>query len=232
MPISDYLYALRKAFLSKSKEKHYSQFGEDIILKDWIKPELKSGFYVDIGCYHPKRFSNTFELYKKGWRGINIDGDPLKVKVMSMRRPQDLNINALISDKEEYTEVYADKKYSLGLTIDKNTTNSSFAVINKAMTTTITKLLDSTAYKGKEIDVLSIDIEGKDFLALTMLDFHRYNPKIILIETHFRNINIILKSETYKFLDKKGYILANWVGCTLFFVLPKNEIIQDNKSIC
>ena len=31
------------------------------------------GFYVDVGCFHPKKHSNTYLLYKRGWSGINID---------------------------------------------------------------------------------------------------------------------------------------------------------------
>jgi len=29
-----------------------------------------TGFYVDVGAHHPKRFSNTYFFYKKGWSGI------------------------------------------------------------------------------------------------------------------------------------------------------------------
>jgi hypothetical protein len=31
------------------------------------------GFFVDVGCFHPLFYSNTWKLYKKGWRGVNID---------------------------------------------------------------------------------------------------------------------------------------------------------------
>ncbi len=46
----------------------YSQEGEDMILKRIF--ENKIGFYIDVGAHHPKRFSNTHLLYKKGCPGI------------------------------------------------------------------------------------------------------------------------------------------------------------------
>ena len=46
--------------------KSYSQEGEDILLYR-IFEECKSGFYVDIGAHHPKRFSNTYFF-------ISVDG--------------------------------------------------------------------------------------------------------------------------------------------------------------
>ena len=44
--------------------KSYSQEGEDMILRR-IFERKKTGFYIDIGAHHPKRFSNTYYFYKK-----------------------------------------------------------------------------------------------------------------------------------------------------------------------
>lgn len=43
----------------------YSQEGEDMILRRLFEIE-KTGFYVDVGARHPKRFSNTFFIKKGG----------------------------------------------------------------------------------------------------------------------------------------------------------------------
>ena len=45
---------------------------EDLAILDYVK-NSKSGFYVDVGCYHPIHRNNTYLLYKKNWRGANID---------------------------------------------------------------------------------------------------------------------------------------------------------------
>ena len=59
---------------------HNSQFGEDKkIIKLFNKNE--KGLYLDVGCFHPIRQNNTYLLYKLGWKGINIDLNPLSIKL-------------------------------------------------------------------------------------------------------------------------------------------------------
>lgn len=53
----------------------YSQFGEDVLL-DHLFNQINNGKYLDIGCFHPFKFSNTAELYRRGWSGVNIDASP------------------------------------------------------------------------------------------------------------------------------------------------------------
>lgn len=50
----------------------FSGAGEDIILRHLIGSDKMDGFYVDVGSYHPMRFSNTYFFYPHGWRGINV----------------------------------------------------------------------------------------------------------------------------------------------------------------
>ena len=46
-----------------------------------IFEECKSGFYVDIGAHHPKRFSNTYFFYKRGWSGITVEPNSDAIKL-------------------------------------------------------------------------------------------------------------------------------------------------------
>jgi len=80
--------------------KSYSQEGEDMILRRLFENQER-GLYVDIGAYHPKKFSNTYFFYRAGWIGINVDAMPGSMKKFRSRRPRDINIEAAISDKRE-----------------------------------------------------------------------------------------------------------------------------------
>ena len=44
----------RQAYFKKINKEFYSQFGEDKILFEIIPKSLSRGFYVDVGCFHPK----------------------------------------------------------------------------------------------------------------------------------------------------------------------------------
>ena len=51
----------------------YSQFGEDTLIAEFLSGNNlvnRPKFYVDIGAYHPARFSNTKLLHLMGWSGI------------------------------------------------------------------------------------------------------------------------------------------------------------------
>ena len=63
-------------FINRHYQKSYAQEGEDLILYRMIYGKIDKGFYVDVGAHHPKRFSNTYFFYRKGWRGINVEPMP------------------------------------------------------------------------------------------------------------------------------------------------------------
>ena len=62
--------------------KNGSQFQED----DFILNQFPEGYvekYLDVGCFHPTRHSNTFKMHKQGWKGINIDLNPLTIELFN-----------------------------------------------------------------------------------------------------------------------------------------------------
>ena len=60
----DYFHAILKILFSKKQSrKYYSQFGEDAVLREIIGTKSQKGTYLDIGCYHPRKHSNTYFLY-------------------------------------------------------------------------------------------------------------------------------------------------------------------------
>ena len=75
----------------------FPQEGEDLILSRMFDARSK-GFFVDVGAYHPFRFSNTFLFYCAGWRGINIDATPGSMIAFDKFRPGDTNIECFVGD--------------------------------------------------------------------------------------------------------------------------------------
>src|SRR5690554_5496726 len=82
---------------------NYSQEGEDQVLKR-IFENQNSGFYVDIGAYHPFKYSNTMHFYRQGWRGINIDASKNSMVEFNKHRPKDINIELAVSDQIEQSK--------------------------------------------------------------------------------------------------------------------------------
>lgn len=57
---------------------HYSQCGEDITIFTIVNRFLKinTGFFVDVGSFHPHNGSNTFYYTKTVGKGLTLTPDP------------------------------------------------------------------------------------------------------------------------------------------------------------
>jgi len=211
------LSLIRQSYFKKINNNFYSQFGEDRILNEII-PKKKIGFYVDVGCFHHKKHSNTYLLHKRGWSGVNIDMESDKVKLFNICRPNDFNVVAAISNDVRNVKVYRNQKYGVSSTIVDGFINSDDIIDqNVIKTKTLDSVLELSPFKNKKIDLLNIDAEGNDFKVLISLNFKIYQPEIIIIETHLNNIEEILKSEIYSFLFNKKYSLISWNLYSLIF---------------
>ena len=204
--------------------KSYSQEGEDMILRRIFEEKKTTGFYVDVGAHHPKRFSNTYYFYKKGYRGINIDPMPRTMKLFKKIRPKDINLEIAISEKKQVLTYYCFNDPALnGFSKELSTETDGkgrYRIIDEIEmeTSTLAEILDTYLPENVEIDFLSVDVEGLDFQVLKSNNWSKYKPKVILVESldfSFYNLN---NSEIYRFLVAKGYYLATKTVNTLFFV--------------
>ena len=85
--------------------------GEDLFIKDYFKNK-KSGFYIDVGCYHPIHRNNTHLLHMQNWSGINLDTSQFSIDIFNYMRPKDLNYHCAISDKNEIIKLFYQKELS------------------------------------------------------------------------------------------------------------------------
>jgi FkbM family methyltransferase len=73
------------------KKISFAQNQEDLLLDRALgKP---NGFYVDVGANDPEIDSVTKLFYDRGWRGINIEPNPVPFRRLAARRPRDINLN-------------------------------------------------------------------------------------------------------------------------------------------
>jgi len=221
--IIEKLIALKNNYLDGYALKSYSQEGEDMILRRLFEKQQK-GFYVDVGAHHPMRFSNTYFFYKKGWNGINIDAMPDSMKLFNKVRPRDINIEKPVSDKKQVLTYYAFNEpalngFSKELTEERNNANNNYHVIfeKDIETLTLEEILDNNLPKDKNIDFLSIDVEGLDFMVLMSNNFEKYKPKVILIEILGSSLKDIEDNEITKYLKQYDYsIYAKAVNTVIF----------------
>ena len=216
-PVFRGLFLFRKLFIIKKKFSHYSQFAEDVSIIRHFPKHFK-GFFVDVGCFHPVKYNNTYRLYRKGWRGVNIDIDTIKIAGFKWLRPGDVNISCAVSNQRGELTYWSNGFYSLTITLDEAFASGKPGYKKKTVKSdTLSNILDNTRYKNQKIDFLTIDAEGHDFEVLESLDFERYQPQLIAVETHQERLEAVEQERLFGFLTERGYSLVNWVGLTLLF---------------
>ena len=204
---------LRKLLGYKEPEIHlnaaYSQEGEDLLLYRIFGHQPK-GFFVDVGAHHPVRFSNTYKLYNLGWNGINLDATPGSMAPFKISRPLDINLEVPVSNSSETLPFYIFSEPALN-TFSKetadNTDGKSGVRLEKVInipTQTLAQILDTYLPKDQVIDFLSIDVEGFDYQILLSNNWHKYRPKIVLVESELEYQKLI-SSELHSFMTGNNY---------------------------
>lgn len=111
-----------------------SQGGEDGIIEEICKRlNIQTGCFVEFGAWDGKYLSNTYNLLKKGWRGIYIEGDKQKYF-------------ALLNTQKEFPQQI----------------ETICAFVNYEGENTLDGLLSRTA-TPKDFDLLSIDVDSYDW---------------------------------------------------------------------
>lgn len=209
---------------SRKPSVFYSQEGEDIVLKR-ILQNKECGFYIDIGAHHPYRYSNTYLLYKKGWRGMNVDASPLSIELFEKARPNDINLNFAVSENLEKLNYYIfeDGAYNTLSSEMSVSYQQNLGVSLKSVKEVITQRLDNifNKYLPKsivDIDLMTIDVEGLDLGVLKSNNWEKYSPNILVVEEQWSSIENILNGELYGFLVNKNYVLYSKLVNSLIFI--------------
>ncbi len=222
---------LKELYYNKYSKKSFSISSVDLILER-IFSNFKDGIYLDIGCNHPIKYNNTYLLFKKGWKGINVDLDNDSIKQFNLMRKNDHNVNVLITSKDnEEKDLYFYHKRSAINTISKvlaEKRDNKPKKIKKLKGVSINTIINDSPFQNKKINLLSIDIENYEFEALKEFNFAKYNIDVIVsevtdidsskFELYNNSLEKITNSKIYELLTRNNYKLINWVNSDLVFV--------------
>lgn len=198
----------------------YAISAEDQVIQTLLgKP--KTGYYVDVGCYHPVRFSNTFGFYLRGWKGLTIDANCDYIDLHKKTRPKDTSVCCAVSASEE-TVVFTQFSESSISTISpefvKEVGNTVPIVSEKKMKTRTLNSLLLEHQVPDEFDFLSIDVEGHDLEVLRGVELTKYRPRLIVIEMLRFSLKDVASNGICRHLEKSGYRLIAYYNINGFFL--------------
>ncbi len=219
--------ALARLFLGRSVRYSFAFTGEDRLISGLLLPKIyEKRFYVEVGCNHPVFLSNTYALYRVGWRGICIDANAELIAKYSLYRPKDVSITALVSNQVKDMTFHQIENDVLSTVDEANVRQArqeGLSVTSKScQSTTLTLLLDQHG-APKYFDLLSIDAEEHDYAVLTSLDFSKYCPKLVVVEDESFDMLDAVNNRFVKFLATHHYQLAGSVLKNLYFMYEKPE---------
>ena len=214
-----------KAIIREKFNTSGNKFFAEIILK-----KIKQGTYLDCGCYHPFKGSQTKYLYDSGWKGTCIDISCETVKLFKIFRPKDLNLNIGLSTETKKQYAYFEKNISEISSLDKNYLSLIGRKVKFKRKIQVMSLRDlRKKFSLDKINFLKIDCENvdeqiilkasykdldADFLSLEYLPKMKDTNNKKRAEANF--LELLKKSKVYKKLSKK-YKIINYFDYTFLF---------------
>lgn len=167
-----------------------SQSGQDIWVVDLFKDKNPDElFFVDCAAHNGKDINNTYLLEKMGWNGICIEANRQVFNELVANRAcvchnvVCLDYDGTIGFKEEGV-------------IGKVTEGSDYQCL------TFASILGSQ----KEIDYLSLDVEGAELRILQSINFKEYIIKSITVEHNKYAVGDEFKDQIFSLLSKNGFV--------------------------
>jgi len=208
---------------SPGAQPSFSLWGEDRIL-DWVFLNRPTGFFVDVGAYHPTLHSNTKLLSDRGWTGISVDCNPAMIAHHREARPRDVCLNAAVGMREGPVKVFLFDDWATSNTVapawaEAVTRVQGVAVKREILVESLRlrTLLERHLPPGTRVDLLNIDVETVDLEVLQSNDWVRFRPLVVAIEDMEFDPAEPARSGSYRFLHDLGFHLFSRTIYTNFF---------------
>ena len=213
----------------------YSQTGEDRIVGYLFNTlNIKMPTYLDIGTNEPIISNNTFLLYDKGCTGVCIEPDPSICKRIKKKRPKDtvLNIGVGISNAASAAFYLFPGKFNGWSTFSEQEANIRKTESGVSPEITAVPLMNINDIMASHFNpwpnFISLDVEGLDFDILNSLDFERFQPEVICVETiSFSITNSEIKIQAIAdLMHAKGYF--TYADTHVNTIFCKKELFNNN----
>lgn len=212
-------------------KKFYSQYNQDEFLEKEVFNGYKNGFFVDVGAHNGISHNNTLYFEKHhNWTGLNIEPIKSVFDKLCINRPNNINLNLAICNKDGVTDFYCNTGYTEMIsgiieTFDKrhlkrlnneNNKHGSRTEIIKVPTKRLEGIFNE--YDIKHINYLSIDVEGAEFEVIKSINFDNIFIDVIGFENNYNDCSLPI----IKHLIKNNYIFLK-KGKDIFMIHKESK---------
>jgi FkbM family methyltransferase len=212
----------------------FAEQGEDALIQALFWRKSAPGVYVDVGAFHPQRFSVTYAFYLQGWRGINIEPRPGSKAEFDRLRPEDVNLELAVSDQAgrrtyyEFNEPLFNGMYP-EVTADWQKRHGCHVVAERPIDVERLDSVLSRHLQGRAIDFMTIDVEGAELEVLRSNDWTRFRPEVVVLEDLTTpRLRDVLATPVTQFLESLDYAAIGKTRHTL--VYRSNDAIDATRT--
>ena len=180
----------------------------------------KNKFFVEAGGSSPTDQSNTYLLEQNGWMGLVVEPKTDFNSAYQQIRPNTILENyALVSKNHIGDTIEGDfSQYMVGGIYNHQNVVRN---IQKVPCSTLANLLEK--HQIKEVDFLSLDVEGYEIEILEGIDFEKCFIHLMVLENHSGMGSCVEKLQTYdpkhfNFVEEFGFKKINKIGSHEFFL--------------
>lgn len=207
----------------------YAQNFEDVML--WRALKLFGpGRYIDVGANHPTHHSVTRAFYERGWRGVNVEPVEHYYSALCEERPEDVNLCLAVAPQAGELTFYEHSATGLSTLSEDMREVQQGAGIQFVPRTVQTQRLDSICEAHIPIDApfhfLKIDVEGFERQVLESMDFVRWRPWIVVLESAFDK-----QPDWEDLITAANYCYAYCDGINRYFVAHEHAHLVGPLSL-
>jgi Methyltransferase FkbM domain len=183
----------------------FSQARQDEAVVTFLKGK-RNGYFVDLASNDATVLSNTYSLEKKyGWSGLCIEPNPMYWANLTYR---DCQVVAAVVGNQRMEEVHFrfDNGDHGGITGEQFDNGKNFK--NRAMpkyTVTLKEILQRFD-APKQIDYLSLDVEGAEEFIMKSFPLQEYSISLMTVERPKDSLRALLEKHGFKYLKR----LSSW----------------------
>jgi FkbM family methyltransferase len=180
----------------------HSQIGQDIWLTETALPGVRNGYFLDVGSGDGTVASNTKLLEDLGWKGICVDPFPTHMDGRTCQMFKDVVFSEAGKRMTFHT---AGELGGLKDTLGEWKAYAEKAPTVEFTTVTLGDILEK-AKAPREIDFMSLDIEGAELDALKGFPFDRYQLRALAVEHNFEEPK---RSDIEALMKGHGFVKAH-----------------------
>lgn len=203
----------------------YAQNFEDVMLRRALR-DVERGFYIDVGAQREEPDSVTKAFSLAGWRGINIEPHPDYFEELVLGRPDDINLDVAIGEREGLLTISFIDDTGLS-TADSGIASQHAAAGYAIRTQEVSMLTLDTVWQrhvpnGQPVHFLKVDVEGLERAVLAGNDWKNNRPWIVLVEATLPNSQVENHASWEPILLEAGYVFVYADGLNRFYVAPEH----------